>query len=444
MIFFIELITFFIIYIYNKFFINYCVNLLEVRNKLMVKIYPILMSIISIMLILGKTYTPIAYIITFFVQMIIFKIIFSDSIGVIYNIIIYQIFHMIVNRDIVIGILSIILKKSMYQVVQSYEAYVLSFALCRILILILGINFEKICSLDIAKKLLINRKRLKSLILTVTSLVIILLNSNYIYYYSGDISTTTFHMLVNRICINTCFYFALSMGIKSIKWVEDEVLYKSNLLNLEYNENINKKIDDYSNLLKMYNHDFKNILLNIKDSIEIGDNEKAKEIILAFDEKIQDVTNYNKKLSNNSLVNALLNRLYEECNSNNILFDSDCYIPSNISITDLELVNIFNNLSSNAFEACIKQDNNESKWISFKSYVKDDNLIIYQNNSFNGYIKFRNDRLITTKKNKKLHGIGVESIKHIVNEANGMALVKVDKENREFKFLIKIPVAMEE
>ncbi|HAT4093106.1 TPA: sensor histidine kinase [Clostridium perfringens] len=441
MIVFIELITFLIIYIYNKFFINYCINLLEVRNKLILKIYPILMSIISIILIWGKTYTPIAYIIMFFVQMIIFKIIFSDSIGVIYNVVIYQIFHMIVNRDIVIGILSIILKKSMYQVVQSHEAYIISFALCRILVLILGFNFEKICSLDIAKKLLINRKRLKSVNLTVTSLVIILLNSNYIYYYySGDISTTTFYMLANLICINTCFYFALSMGIKSIKWVEDEVLYKSNLLNLEYNENINKKIDDYSNLLKMYNHDFKNILLNIKDAIEIGDNEKAKEIILAFDEKIKCVTNYNKKLSNNSLINALLNRLYEECNSKSISFNSDCYIPSNISITDLELVNIFNNLSSNAFEACIKQDNTESKWINFKSYVKDDNLIIYQNNSFNGYIKFTNDRLITTKKNKKIHGIGVESIKHIVNKVNGMAIIKVDEEKREFKFLIKIPL----
>ncbi|WP_283693658.1 GHKL domain-containing protein [Clostridium perfringens] len=123
---------------------------------------------------------------------------------------------------------------------------------------------------------------------------------------------------------------------------------------------------------------------------------------MTFDEKIQEVTNYNKKLLNNSLINDLLNKLYEECNSNNILFDSDCYIPSNICITDLELVNIFNNLSSNAFEDCIKQDNTESKWINFKSYVKDDNLIIYQNNSFNGYIKFRNDRLITTKKNKNL------------------------------------------
>ncbi|EOU2077225.1 hypothetical protein C4D33_15275, partial [Clostridium perfringens] len=271
MIVFIEFITFFIIYIYNKFFINYCINLLEVRNKLMVKMYPICMAIISIILIREKTFMPIVYIITFFIQMIIFKIIFYDSIGVIYNIIIYQIFHIIINRDIVNGILSIIFKKSMYQVVQSYETYVLSFALCRILILILGVNFEKICSLDTAKKLLINRKRLKSLILTVTSLVIILLNSNYIYYYSGDISGITLYILVNRICINTCFYFALSMGIKSIKWVEDEVLYKSNLLNLKYNENINKKIESYSNLLKIYNHDFKNILLNIKDSIEIGD-----------------------------------------------------------------------------------------------------------------------------------------------------------------------------
>ena len=437
---FIEFITFFIIYIYNKFFINYCINLLEVRNKLMVKMYPICMAIISIILISEKTFMPIVYIITFFIQMIIFKIIFYDSIGVISTIIIYQIFHIIINRDIVNGILSIIFKKSMYQVVQSYETYVLSFALCRILILILGVNFEKICSLDTAKKLLINRKRLKSLILTVTSLVIILLNSNYIYYYSGDISGITLYILVNRICINTCFYFALSMGIKSIKWVEDEVLYKSNLLNLKYNENINKKIESYSNLLKIYNHDFKNILLNIKDSIEIGDNEKAKEIILEFDEKVQYVTNYNKKLSNNSLVNALLNRLCEECNSNNILFDSDCYIPINISITNLELVNIFNNLSSNAFEACIKQDDTDLKWIKFKSYVKEDNLVIYQNNSFNGCIKFRNDRLITTKKNKKFHGIGVESIKHIVNESKGMVFINVDKEKREFKFLIKIPL----
>ena len=440
LIFFIELVTFSSIYLFNKILIDYSLNLLDLKSKNLAKCFPMFISIISMILICKKIYTPIGYIIMFFIYVITFKAIFYNSIVDIGSIIIYQIFHMILFRDISVGILSIISGKSMYQAIQCYEIYILSFGLCRFLMYILIVNFNKICDIRMSKKLLINKKKLIMSNLTVICLIIILLNSNYTYYYSGNISTTTYIMLINRICIGFCFFFSLNMGIKSIKWIEEEVFYKTNLLNLEHNEDINKKIDNYSNLLKMYNHDFKNILLNIKDSIEMGDNEKAKEIILAFDEKIQGITNYNKKLSNNSLVNALLNRLYEECNSNKILFDSDCYIPSNLSITDLELVNIFNNLSSNAFEACIKQDNTESKWINFKSYVKDDNLIIYQNNSFNGYIKFRNDRLITTKKNKKFHGIGVESIKHIVNEANGMALVKVDKENREFKFLIKIPL----
>ena len=51
---------------------------------------------------------------------------------------------------------------------------------------------------------------------------------------------------------------------------------------------------------------------------------------------------------------------------------------------------------------------------------------------------------MTTKEDKKRHGIGVESIKHIVYKANGIALTKVDKENREFKFLIKIPLTIQE
>lgn len=440
MIVFIELITFIIIYLYNKFFINYCSNLLETRNKKMLKIYPVILSCISMILICSKIYTGLGYIISFLVQILMLKVIFTNSITEIYNLVIYQIFHMVVNRDIVIGIFSIIFKTSMYKVVQSYELYILSFALGRILILVLCHNFEKICDINMAKKLLINIKRLRGLILTITSLVIILLNSNYTYYYAGDVGTTTFQMLINRVCINVCFYFSLSMAIKSVKWVEEEVFYKSNLLNLEYNENLNRKIDEYSYLLKMYNHDFKKVLINIKDSIKIGDNESAMKIILKFDDRIKEISSYDEKMSNNSLINALLNRLSEECLANDILFDSDCYIPENFNISELDLVNIFNNLSSNAFEACIKQGTDDKRWISFKSYVKDENLIIYQRNTFNGHIKFKKDKLITTKENKKIHGIGVESIKHIVSESNGMALIKIDKEIREFKFLIKIPL----
>lgn len=432
--FIVKFLTFIVIFFYNKLLIDYCINLLHVKNKKLVKVFPLIISIFFMIIICLEVYAPQIYILMFYTYIFIFKIIFSDSIVDIVSINLYQIFNIILFKDIATGILSILSRKNMIQNMFSYEIHIVSFGICELLMIILIINFNKFCKVNMAKKLLIYKKNIILNKLIVISLIIILINFNY-----TDFGNTAYRILINRICIGFCFYFALFMRMESIKWVEEEIFYKSNLLNLEYNKNINKKIDEYSNLLKMYNHDFKNILVNIKDSIEIGDIVKAKEIISEFDGKIHSLKKYNKKFSNNSLINALLNRLSKKCEDKDISFDFDCYIPDNIIITELDLLNIFNNLSSNAYEACIKQYCNEKRWIIFKSYVKDESFIIYQANSFNGEIKYKKDRLITTKENKRSHGIGVESIKHIVNEANGMALVKVDKEKREFKFLIKIP-----
>lgn len=439
----IEVITFFAIYLYNLFLINYYGKIAEFKlnKKLIVVLFPIVMSLIYFSIITKLIYLPIAYMINFLMYILTFKIIFNVTVGSAYILSICQTIQIIIIRDIILGIIILLSENIMIQTSESYQIYMLVSALTRIFVLTIGIIFDKEVYTNKVKMMLLYRKKIRLIILTITSLIVILSNLNYAYYYYYvDDQVITIMMILTRICIYFCFYFAIGMAFKSIQWVEEVVFYKTNLLNLEHNNNINKKIDEYSNLLKIYNHDFKNILFNIKDSIEVGDTEKAKEIILSFDNKIQAVTNYNKNLSNNSLINAILNRLYEKCNYENINFDSDCYIPNELSISDIELINIFNNLSSNALEACIKQDNSEKRWISFKSYVKDNNLIIYQSNSFNGYIKFRNDKLVTTKKNKKLHGIGVESIKYIVNEVNGMALIKVDEEKREFKFLIKIPL----
>ena len=438
----IETIVFISVYAYNLFLINSYGKLVgfKLDKKKSLIFFPIIMSIISFAMIVNLVFLPIVYIVNFLVYMLVFKIIFDKTLGSIYIMSICQIFQLIINRDIIIGLIAFISGNSMYNTVQDYKIYIFTCACTRIIVIIVGIIFNKEKYINKFRMLLIYRRNILMNILTITSLVIILLNSNYTYYYSGDIYTTTTMMIANRICIYFCFGFAIGMSFKSIKWVEEEVFYKTNLLSLEYNDNINKKIDEYSNLLRMYNHDFKNILYSIRDSIEMGKIEKAKDIILEFDGKIHGLTNYNKKFSNNVLINALLNRLDEKCSSKNIFCDLDCYIPESFGVTELELVNIFTNLSNNAFEACIKQENNEEKYIIFKSYVKDNNLIIYQSNSFDGHIKFINDRLITTKKNKNRHGIGVESIKHIINEVGGMELIKVDKEKREFKFLIKIPL----
>lgn len=428
------------IYLFNRILIDYSIKLLEVRNEIFPKIAPFILALISITLIYRKTYLPILYVILFLAYMILFKIMFEADLREIYVIIVHQIFLLILFRDINLVILSLLTGNSIYETIQCFETYVLSFALCRLIMITLAFHLENVANLEVAKKLLVNKNKLRMSDLAVVGLIIILLNSNHTYYYLGNMKLTLLITLINRICIAFCFCFLLNMKIKTIKWVEEEVLYKTTVFSLEQNEKINKTITEYSELLKIYNHDFKKILFNIKDSIDMGNTEQAKAIIAQFDERVRQVSSGNKMLSNRHLINSLLSRLKDECDCYNISFDADCYIPNNFEISDIDLISIFNNLSSNALEAVMKQEPSEKRWITFKSYIKGSFLIIYQSNSFNGAIKFKNNRLITTKQNKKSHGIGVESIKFIVEKSKGMNLIKIDEEKREFNFLIKIPI----
>lgn len=443
----IEIMAFFSSYLYNIFLINHyegIVNLkIDIKKALL--IFPMVVSIIVTIIIIKKVVLLDAYIIIFFVYIIMFKIIFDETLSSIYMLSIYQIFQIIINKDIIVGIIALINKKSMCEIIQNYNMHLFILILTRIIMCFLLIKvFNKPFYKNSLKKIILYRKKLIANILTTSSLTIILIASNDTHHFFSYINTSTYITLINRICIYFCFYFVFYMAIKSIRWVEEEVLYKTNLLSVEYNENISKRIDEYTNLLKMYNHDFKSILVNINDSIEMGDLEKAKRIITEFNSQIKGFTKKVEKFSNDILINAIFTRLNENCSDNKIFFKAECYIPNKIAISELDLVKIFNNLSSNAFEACIKQNSYEKKYIIFKSYVKENSFVIYQTNSFNGEIKMRNNRLITTKKDKQFHGIGVESIKYVVNEANGMVIIKVDKDKKEFRFLIKIPLIKNE
>ncbi len=434
-----KIIVFFSIYLYNVFLLKGYEGIAEFRFDKMrtILFFSIILSIGGIFCGGFEITLFKSYIILFLLYMIIFKIIFDETISTIYILVIHQIFLIAINLDIIIGLFALVNRKSIYEITQDYNLFVLIFSLN---IVIMSIILNKQFYKEIFKKFLLYRKKLSGNIFILTSLVIILLILNYLDYNFNKESITVAIMIINRICIYFYFYFTVYMGINSIKWEEKELIYKTNLLNIEYNKNMSEKIDEYYNLLKMYNHDFKNILNNINDSIECGDVDKAKRIIFEFNEQIQIIIKDNKNFSNNKLINAIFNRLNEQCKVNNIYLEADCYIPNYFNISELELLKIFNNLSSNAYEACIRQNESEERRIIFKSYVKENYFIIYEKNSFNGEIKIRKNKLITTKKNKKHHGIGVESIKHIINSIDGLAITKVDKQKKEFKFLIKIPL----
>ncbi|MFR9239188.1 sensor histidine kinase [Clostridium baratii] len=410
----------------------------------MLIILPFVISCISMTLILNKIFMPITYILLFSFIFLIFCFCFDESPFAIYVICIDMIFYLIITRDFVVGILSLLVNESMYKIVQSPTFYIISFSLSRIIVLLISLKLDKIYDLNTRRIILDNENSLKFMNMVKSTLVLLILNSNYTYYYSTDVNSTAviIIMLINRIIIIVCFYFIISMQIKYINWQETKLNNELISAQLEYQKKLYKKRDHYSNLLKMYNHDFKNILNNAGKFLELGKIDEAKDILSNVNSNIKNIINENKNYSNNLIVDIILNELSEKCKSSKIKFSAKCYIPENFKLGDLELSRLFSNLANNSYEACIKQNEIDLKNITFKSYIKDNVLIIFLQNTFNGSFIMKENTFITTKKNSTLHGVGIESIRQIVEYANGILLIDTDTDNdiKLFKYLIKIPL----
>ncbi|MGG7163398.1 diguanylate cyclase [Clostridium ihumii] len=249
---------------------DYSYSILNLKSKKVSEILIITISIISMIMIVHKVYTPIVYLTLFIEYMIIYKVNFRNKLGEIYSIIITNIFMLIFIRDICVGIFSLLLEKSMSDVIMSYNTYVLSFGVSRFIGLILILNFNKFVSLEIVKKLLVNRNILLMSTFTIISLIILLLNSNHTYFYSSDAISTTKIMLIDRFCIAFCFYFSVNEKIRAIKWFEEELdTYKK--LNF-FNELVDKSKDVMffkdSNFIYTYlNNAGENFLNRDKDKI---------------------------------------------------------------------------------------------------------------------------------------------------------------------------------
>lgn len=322
-------------------------------------------------LITYKIFIPLTYFILSIVLYLSLRLCFTELKSVIFIICINIVFQLVLTRDIVIGFLSLITHQSMYTLVQDQGNYMLSFCVSRIIVLFIMFNFNKLLPLDVAKKILMNIPILRFTILIKGTLVILMLNSNFIDFYSANIKTTTIPLLMNRGIIALCYYFLLFTQIQQIKFKEVELNNKLISLQLEHQEELYKKRDHYAEILRTYNHDFKSVLTNVSYFLDQGDISKAQEILKTIDSDIKVIVTENQCYSNRLIVDVILNSLSEKCKQANIEFNAECLIPEHLSLTDLSLSRIFGNLANNAYEACIKQDQHDERKITFKSYIKD-------------------------------------------------------------------------
>jgi len=197
-----------------------------------------------------------------------------------------------------------------------------------------------------------------------------------------------------------------------------------------------------ADIQKMYNN-AKEIRHNIKHHNEhiVGDlynipelTEKQKEyvekIIKYIDDigmKISDI-DY-KVITGNRIIDNILNYKINMARKYNI--EVVYYIENSIiKIPDIDINSILGNLLDNAIEAC-SNINIPEKSIEIKLYKRKVYRCISISNTIEKSILETNQNLISTKKEKNIHGFGIKSIRSIVEKYDGF-FTYYEENNRIF------------
>lgn len=213
-------------------------------------------------------------------------------------------------------------------------------------------------------------------------------------------------------------------------------------LKLEYeliNERINLSHKNYENMiqaqekLRYVYHDLKNHMICMKSY-------DTKEEIISYINNLEFQINDFENLRNtgNKALDIILNDKIHLCKKYNIEFEDSINISKLNFIKENDICAIFANALDNAIEACININDEIEKRIEVKAtYINGFAVIKFINTKIND-IKFTGDRIKTSKEDNKIHGIGLASIKYIVNKYDGEVIVNYSE--NEFILKIMIPI----
>lgn len=223
-------------------------------------------------------------------------------------------------------------------------------------------------------------------------------------------------------------------------------IIKDDKLQLEYeliNERIKKNNMSYENINEIYDkikfvyHDLKNHMICIKGY-------ETKDEIVSYinnlEFQISDFESFRN--TGNKTLDIILGEKIYLCKKYNIEFEDSINITKLKFIKNNDICAIFANALDNAIEACMIIDDKIEKVIKVKAtYIGGFAIIKFINTKVNN-IKFINGHIKTSKNNDKIHGIGLASIKYIVNKYDGETIVNYS--NNEFILKIMIPIKNQE
>ena len=248
---------------------------------------------------------------------------------------------------------------------------------------------------------------ISSLFIPIASIYIIIL-----MYDSTELNQVSSTLAVTALfAINIlAFYLRDSLSAAYAERLETKLLAQEK----DYYYNQCELMRESTDELQAFRHDIKNHLSTIKYSINHNRPEEAAAHIITLIGNTETPGNFSKtgNIAFDSIINYKLRNIDEE----NIAVNVDVAIPQHLNIEVSDTVKIMGNILDNALNAVLTA---EEKKINLKVKFSKGRLIINLENTFDGVIKYENNKLVPLIDDGK-HGYGLKNVQSSVEKYNGV------------------------
>ncbi|MBP3922487.1 MAG: GHKL domain-containing protein [Ruminiclostridium sp.] len=229
---------------------------------------------------------------------------------------------------------------------------------------------------------------------------------------------------------------ALFIGFSVVILGLAAIIFVRNLLNFMKRARAEAEQSYYNEINRKYEqsrairHDINNHLTVISMLIEKGDTKGAMKYI---NEVFDETSLAMQPLKTGSdVLDALLYKKTELAKKSDITLSYEVNASLDVGISNYDMCVIFGNILDNAIEASAKSEGERE--ITLTVGTQHEMLYISCHNSHSGEIKEQGDKLVTTKADSTMHGIGLSRIKTVAEKYGGTVKVSYDKTS----FLIEV------
>lgn len=230
----------------------------------------------------------------------------------------------------------------------------------------------------------------------------------------GDVSKGWF--IVSAIMILALnvvtFYLYDSLSRNYIKQKEHALLKQENEL---YSKQC-RMMEESTKELQIFRHDLKNRMLGICRYLDAGQLSEADDAIRELSGVMEK--NTLRSVTGNLAVDSIINYKLQAAILNDADVKTDIAVPAELEMNVADLSILIGNLVDNALEA-LQIVPSDQRSLYLKVVVSHNRLILQITNPYVQEVKYENGEIISSKPDSDKHGLGLKSVKRIVEKYEG-------------------------